>query len=150
MLYFSIIHPYFLYCLPIYGATYHTHLHPLKIFQERAIRIISGAGFLDHTTPLFFDNKILKIDDLYTHSIGCYIFNNPGIINRYQRSHTYNTRNRNLLVAPIERLRSTEQSVIYNAVNIWNEVPVHIKLSLTSQSFKYRYREFLLSRYISP
>ena len=141
MLYFSIIHPYILYCLPIYGATYDTHLQPLVLLQKKAVRIISGAGFLDHTTPLFHKNKILKLGDLYKHSVACFVFKNPGILDRFQQSHLYNTRNRNLLVPPRERLRSTEQSVIYNAVNIWNEVSESIKCSLSIATFKFRYRE---------
>ena len=149
MLYFTIIHPYILYCLPIYGATYDIHIQPLVLLQKKAIRIISGAGILDHSTPLFYKNKILKIGDLYKHSVACYVFKNPGILDRFQQSHSYNTRYRNVLVPPRERLRSTEQSVIYNAVKIWNEVPENIKLSLSLQSFKYKYKEFLLSQYIS-
>ena len=149
MLYFSIIHPYILYCLPVFGATYNTHLQPLVILQKRAVRIISGAGFLDHTTPLFYENKILKIEDLYKHSIACYVYSNPSILNQFQQSHSYNTRNRNLLVPPRVGLRSTEQSILYNAVKIWNGVPENIKLSLTKQSFKYNYRNYLLSQYVT-
>ena len=68
----SIIHPFFLYCLPIFGATYEVHLKPLFMLQKKAIRIINGASYLQHTDPLFYSSKILKIRDQYKLSIGTY------------------------------------------------------------------------------
>ena len=71
ILYFCLVHPYFLYCLPVFGATYNTHLQPLILLQKRAIRLISNAAFLANTEPLFKMQKIMKFNDLYKHSIGC-------------------------------------------------------------------------------
>ena len=147
LLYYSIIHPYLLYCLPIFGATYDVHLGPLKILQKRAVRIISGAGYLDHTETLFKSNKILKLQDLYKHSLACYVYKNPEILDQFYRNHNYNTRGRNSFLPPFERLRMTEQSVIHNAVGFWNQIPMSIKLSPSKNSFKFNLKEFLLSQY---
>ena len=147
-LFHSIIHPYYLYCLPIFGATYSVHLEPLRILQKRAIRIVSGAGFLDHTTPLFHNNKILKLDDLYKHRLGCFIYENQHLLGNHTRSHNYETRNRDSLLFPRERLRSSEQSVIYNCLRIWDSLPNDIKTCRTFSNFKYRYKNFLLNQYI--
>ena len=38
-------------------------LHPLEMIYKRAIRIISGANYRDHTKPLFISNKILPIKE---------------------------------------------------------------------------------------
>ena len=146
-LYFSIIHPYYLYCLPIYGATYATHLEPLKLLQKRAIRVISSAGFLDSTTPLFYSNGILKFEDLYKYSLACYIYSNQHILNAYERPHHYPTRNRDLYIEPLERLRSSQQSVIFNAIKIWNCIPADIKACNSKDSFKFRLRNHFLSQY---
>ena len=81
--YFSTIHPYFQYCLPIFAATYHSHMEPLILLQKRAIRIVSGANYLDHTEPLFFNNKVLKIPDLYKQSLGCFACSNPEILSNF-------------------------------------------------------------------
>ena len=35
MIYFSLIHPYLLYCLPIFGATYAIHLQPLICYKKK-------------------------------------------------------------------------------------------------------------------
>ena len=104
----------------MFGATYDVHLEPLKLLQKRAIRIISNAGFYEHTDPLFYQNSILKVDDLYRHGLGCYMYRNQHLLSSYTHSHDYLTRNRAQYVPPFARLRSTEQSVILNAIRVWN------------------------------
>ena len=138
-IYFTIVHPYFIYCLPIFASTYATHLNPLIIMQKKAIRIISGAGYLDHTNSLFYSNKILKIPDLNKYQLGCYAYNNPDILNQHIRTHNYNTRNRNDLMPTFQRLRVSEQSVIHNTITNWNEIPLNVKASPSINSFKYHY-----------
>ena len=71
-LYFNLIHPYLIYCLPIFGATYNNHLQPLILLQKRAIRTISRAGYFDRTELLFKFHKILKFQDLYNISYTSY------------------------------------------------------------------------------
>ena len=148
-LYFNLIHPYLIYCLPIYGATYDTHLQPLILLQKRAIRLISNAGYLDNTEPLFKLQRILKINDLYKFNVACYIFKNQNILSSFSRSHDHFTRNRNNLLPPFERLRSTTQSVVYNGIRIWNEIPENIIGCNTMDSFKYRYKNHLIEQYES-
>ena len=36
-------------------------LHPLEMIYKKAIRILSGVGYRDHTIPLFIENNILPI-----------------------------------------------------------------------------------------
>ena len=146
-IYYSIIHQYILYCLPIFGATYNCHLEPLQIAQKRSIRIISNADCYAHTDPLFFSNRILKVADLYKHSIACYAYNNQQLLDTYRNSHMYHTRSNDNFITPFRRLRSTEQSLIYNAVRIWINVPDDIKSSPSESSFKLKYKNFLLSQY---
>ena len=38
-------------------------LRPLELLYKKAIRILSGAGYRDHTLPLFKDNNILPITE---------------------------------------------------------------------------------------
>ena len=146
-LYFNLIHPYLIYCLPIFGATYNNHLQPLILLQKRAIRTISRAGYFDSSEPLFKSHKILKFQDLYKHSLACYVFKHPDLINSFSRTHDHNTRNRNLLLPPLERLRSTNQSVIFNSITIWNDIPDDIKVCTTLDNFKFRFRKYLLEQY---
>ena len=65
MLFYSFIQPYFNYCILIWGNAADIHLNKLILLQKRAIRLISNAQFLDHTAPLFAQQNILKLKDLY-------------------------------------------------------------------------------------
>ena len=77
------------------------------------------------------------------------IFINQHLLHEFVSEHTHFTRYRNLLMPPFERLRSTSQSVVHNGVSIWNEIPNDIKSSLSLNSFKYQYKNYLLSQYES-
>ena len=105
------------------------------------------AGFIDHTNPLFLNSKILKLQDLYKHSLGCYIYDNQNRLDVYSRNHTHFTRNRNMPLVPFARLRSTEQSVIRNALAEWDKIPANIRASRSKNIFKACYKTFLLNQY---
>ena len=57
--YYSLIYSYLNYNVCCYLGTYNTHISRLIILQKRAIRIISGVSFYEHTDPLLLSNKIL-------------------------------------------------------------------------------------------
>ena len=147
-IYFSIIHPYISYCLPIFGSIYAVHLNPLKILQNRAIRIITGGGYYDNLNRLYKTANILRIDDLFKFSLACYACKNLDQLNHFTKSHRYPVRNSADLRPPMARLRSTEQSVLYNTINLWNELPLDLKNSRSYNSFKYNYKKLLLNQYI--
>ena len=73
-LYFSVIHPYLTYGIPIWGSTYNVHKNKLFIMQKRIIRIIAGAKYNEHTNPLFHELHILKLDDLYQAEVAKVVF----------------------------------------------------------------------------
>ncbi len=54
MLYYSMVHSHITYCITVYGCT---------------IRIISNAGYRDHTNPPIQIKCILPLDDLIKYSI---------------------------------------------------------------------------------
>ncbi len=68
MLYYSMVHSHISYCITVYGCANSTTLNKLKLKQKEAIRIISNAGFRDHTIPLFKEKQILPLDDLIKYS----------------------------------------------------------------------------------
>ena len=54
-LYYGLIHPHFLYCLPIFSCNSQKNLKLLALLQKRCIPIISKAKFNAHTEKLFFN-----------------------------------------------------------------------------------------------
>ena len=85
--------------------------------------------------------------DLYKYSLGIYAYKNQEILQNFSRPHDYYTRNRDELLNPFNRLRSTEQSVISSAVKLWVNIPADVKNSVNELTFKVKFKEFLISQY---
>lgn len=132
MLYYSFLQPYFNYCILVWGNTADCHLQKLKILQKRAIRIISGAHFLAHTTDLFAFHKTLKLNDLYLKRIA--LFSYKLYSNQFPTTftdefatavlnHTHNTRSmtQRSLQTPLCRTTQKQKTLKYQSIKIYNE-----------------------------
>ena len=64
-LYYSLVYPYLIYCNVLWGGTYSTIIDKLFLLQKKIIRIMFNANYQFHTTPLFFQAKILKVADIH-------------------------------------------------------------------------------------
>ena len=146
MLYYSFIYPYLSYCIVAWGSSYATHLQPLFILQKKAIRTINKSCYLDHTSPLFYSNNILKLQDIYRFAVSTYMYEHHSQLGLLS-THNYYTRNRNNLIPPYERLSVTQQSIYYQGSKIWNDTPIHIRQLPTLSQFKYQLKAHLISRY---
>ena len=132
----------------MWGGALPTHLEPLVILQKRIIRIISGAEYLAHTSPLFKSLKILKFQDIYRFRVAIYAFKNKiELASRHSRNHNYNTRNRANLLPDFERLQTTQKSILCQAPNIWNSIPENLKQLPSVSLFKKHYKKYLLEVY---
>ena len=60
-LYNALIVPHLNYGLKLWGP----RSEAVTLIQKRAIRVITKSKFFAHTSPLFKEHKILKLDDLY-------------------------------------------------------------------------------------
>ena len=65
-LYYSLIDPYLVYCVSIWGSTYSSNLNStiLKL-QKKFIRIVSKSAYDAHTELFFKQLKILKFYDIF-------------------------------------------------------------------------------------
>ena len=68
-LYYSMIHPYLLYGIVIWGSTFKTYLGKLSILQNKVLKIIAGGNWLDNATQYYAKLNVLKLDDLYKFEI---------------------------------------------------------------------------------
>ena len=145
--YYALIHSYLNYNICCYLGTSDANVNRLFLLQKRAVRIINGAGFLDHTDPLFYAKNILKIRDLYKLNVGLFMFERRDA-DDYERNHSYNTRNRNDLLPRQTRLTATlNNSLSSIGPNIWNNIPDNIRNATSLSSFKYQYKTHLVSSY---
>ena len=144
--YYSVAYPYLNYSVCTYAGTYDCYLDRIFLLQKRLVRIISNADFYAHTDNLFFRAKILKIYDIYKLNIGIYMYENRNL-NLYERTHSYHTRNRNNLMPTRGRLTVTNNSISTVGPNIWNNIPEEIRNLPSRDSFKFHYKNWLLSSY---
>ncbi len=156
MLYYSLIHPYLVYGVTLWGGTHLTYLKKLFILQKKAIRIINKTNYLHHTHSLFHDNAILKLADLYNLEVAKYLYRFSKkvltkplqkLFTTHSSLHNYNTRNRNNPCIPLNKSTSSIISIIQKGPIIWHKVPNELKKSRTISIFKYKYKKYLISKY---
>ena len=71
-LYYTLIHPHFLYCNIVWGGASQTALNRLVCLQKRALRVISRSEYRAPSSPLFKRFGILKLPDI--HKFQIYMF----------------------------------------------------------------------------
>jgi hypothetical protein len=62
LLYFATVHSHLTYCPIILSSTSKSNLTKLFIMQKKAIRIVSGANYNDHTAEHFLNLHILPLN----------------------------------------------------------------------------------------
>ena len=154
-LYFSLIYPYFTYCILAWGGVPKTLLQQLVLHQKKLVRILSDSDFYAHTTPLFKQLKILKLEDLYgfhvqlimykTFSMNVYPDMKNNILN-IQANHRYTTRLDNFRTSYC-RIDKCKQCLYYQGVKHWNLLPEPIKEKKSIFSFKSECKNYYLCKY---
>ena len=132
MLYYSFLQPYFNYCILIWGNAADIHLNKLILLQKRAMRLVSNAQFLDHTTPLFARQNILKLKDLYQQR--CAVFTYKIYSHQFPTSFSsefkmtvlnlnHNTRSlaQGSLSIPAYRTSLKQKTLKYQSIKLYNE-----------------------------
>ena len=123
------------------------HLKPIVLQQKRAIRIIAGAGYRDHTNPLFHRLEILKISDIYKFHVILFTHKKK-LAGEFPPIHELNTRNQSRLINPqFQRLSRTQQSVFFSGPSLWNSLPPELKNLSNIANFKRNLKKFLIDAY---
>ena len=155
-LYSSLILPYLNYGILAWGNSHKFLLDRLLLLQKKSLRIIFNTHARSHTNPLFFENKILKIADLYSFQLGqfMYNYNNNSLPSAFDRMfqknqsfHNYPTRRSNEFHLPLLRTLLAQNTFIYTGPRLWNSLDDAIKNSRTLNSFKSNLRYSLLQSY---
>ena len=132
--YYSLIYSHILYGCPVWTLTSINNLNHISILQKKCIRIVNFSPFNSHTNKLFFDNKILKFEDiikLQLMKLVCDFKNNNlpddlkqlftlnSEINKYQ---TRNVCNEGLYIPKIITKNFGLNSLKYSAPLLWNSI----------------------------
>ena len=74
ILYFSLIYPYLHYCILVWGSTYQSNLKRVVLLRKRVIRISNKKEYDAHTSTLFKESMILKLNDIYLFCLGKFMY----------------------------------------------------------------------------
>ena len=152
MLYHFLVSPYLNYCILMWANSTTKNVDRVFKLQKRAIRIITHSKYLAHTTPLFARLKIFNIYDMYKFQSAIFMYMCshkvlPASIMSYfnvnSSIHNYFTRSNRNYNIPCARTTLFQKSILYNGPKIWNEIPNHIKTSLSLNIFKKKYKLYL-------
>ena len=140
----------FVYCIEAWYGTSKFMTNRLFILQKRAVRLIVGANYLDHTDPIFRHLKLLKLDDLYIFRLACYVYKSINIpnfdvllleyISQHTNQHIHFTRNAPLITLPLYNRSKSQFSLFYSGCKIWNELDPSVGSSSSLASFRFRFR----------
>ena len=136
--YHCLIYSHLQYCISSWGTASKPTSAPLFILQKRNIRFLTGSEYLEHTNPLFYRAKCLKLKDIYsleTAKLMYKIHNNVlSVANLYKfnlikNCYTHKTRlsHKNNFFLPRTRTRLGQKSLSYAGIKIWNEIPSSMK-----------------------
>ena len=155
IIYFGLIHSKLSYCLSNWGAVPQTKKNKIITMQKRAIRIISKAPRLSHSEPLFKNQHIMKVNEMYKHQVATIVskyihglwFGDLNLKN-VNEVHDHNTRSstsRNFFITTPSN-EVFKRSLNYAGPMVWREVPQNLK-SLHPDKFKLEYKNFLIDKY---
>ena len=156
ILYHSLILSHLQYCTLLWANSYRSHLHKLRLLQKKAIRIISNTDYLAHSSKLFLNLKLLKLDDIMKFQLGTFMYKLkynklPNVIPHMfvtnENIHSYNTRNKNGYLIPSVRTNCRKFTVGYAGPILWNSFPQKLRQLPSEVIFKKKLKSILLATY---
>ena len=70
LIYYSLIHPYFTYCVNDWSSTYRTNLKVLCTAQQRSVHALFATAQQPHSNDIFLNQKFISLDKLINQQEG--------------------------------------------------------------------------------
>ena len=144
--YYAFVYPHLSYNILVWGGTFDFLIELLFRVQKKVIRCVEGAGYYDHTSPIFKKYSVLKIRDLYIFVLCVHTFNNLKS-GRYVKNHNVNTRTRDHAHVSWHRLTMCQKSVSYAGPTYFNRLPDYIRATEDIKKFKKLLKNYLIEKY---
>ena len=155
MLYNALIYPYLHYGNIIWANTYQSNLDPLIKLQKKIIRIISFAGYKDHTPPIFNKLSILPFDQINEEKTALFMFRYfnkmlPATFDSFftlnKDFHNHYTRSSIKIHITYVRTNYNKHSIKYRGSQVWNNLPMAVKTAKSIYIFKKKIKRYLLNK----
>ena len=156
-LYSSLFLPYLIYGILAWGSANKTQLERVLLIQKRAVRNVNNAPFRAHTDVLFYNNKFLKIQDIYHLHLGVIMYELsrhtlPSAIStifvRNSGVHSYKTRQASHLHLTFSRTQFMLRSLVCTGPRFWNSLNQNITSAQNLHNFKNILKQSLLEKYV--
>ena len=161
MIYYSLIYPFLIYALPVWGNACNTHLDSVHIIQKKVVRLITFNDIFYknsqppcHSSPLFKELEILNIYDLFKLLVSkfvhdCLSFKNPHQFHDYfkyppNNHNTDDNRNDKLRIPMCRTSNYGLKSVKTIGAHIWNEIPNNVRSIHSIKPFTKAYKKTLI------
>ena len=156
-LYYTLIYPFLIYGMIVWGNTYPSAIQPLFVLQKKAMRIITFSEYNEHSSPLFKLLNIIKIFDLVTFHIASFMYKFhhrllPSAFDNFftpiDRIHNYNTglASKQSYYLPKARTNYGLFNIRFQGTKIWNSMDENTKL-FSSSKFKNKLKGDILHKY---
>ena len=159
MLYYSLIYPFLIYGVQVWGLTYPTYLKPVTTLQKRIARIMTFSEPMSHSEPLLKSLNLLKFNDIIHSEILSFVYQwfhklVPScfldVFKPISSIHEYPTRqslNENLFIKSIRTTQYGIRSLHYTGSNLWNSLPITFKQITPFSRFRKTLKKRILDSY---
>ena len=156
-LYSTLLLPYLHYSILAWGNCSKTRMESIFRIQKRAIRTINCTDYLAPTSPLFKRNNLLKVFDIYSYSLGIFMYQLtkdelphafPPMFVKNKAVHSYPTRQQNSFHFSPVRTVFALKTIVHTGPTFWNSLDCNITESLTLNCFKRKLKKSLVQAYV--
>jgi hypothetical protein len=124
--------------------------------QKKAIRIIAGVKYNEHTSPIFKSLNILKLQELYDLQLAKFMYLQSkrelpqylmSIFTPIAEVHNYETRQQNNPHIRYRRTLQAGRSIVHKGPEIWHSLSDELRNKPTIKSFSNTYKKTLFANY---
>ena len=152
-LYLSLIYPYIIYGVEVWGASSRTKLGRLTGLMDRCVRLLGGGGAVDD--GMYRRLGLLRFAGVYEYFclLRTFKYRRLSMAQHFESQYCSNSIGHNILTRsningginmPVVHLTKYLNSFFVNSFKFWNKVPYNVKTSFNLHSFKSFIRDLLL------
>lgn len=152
MIYNSMILPHFDFCSTLYMGHTQAQLKQLQKLQNRCLRIILNCEFRTETKFMLDTLNMMSIKQRWLYNALMFVFKmKNSLAPKYlteklqynNQTHNINTRNRNELRLPNVNSNLARNTIFYNGVKSFNELPPVIRNETNINKFKNNLKDYI-------
>ena len=157
-IYLTLVHSHLIYGITAWGNS--TTTNKSYLLQQRALRLINNKTYVSHTDPLFKQENVLKLHDIYKVITALHVHdiltnNLPSSFNNFfpiinPTQHDIITRQNNNLPQTLTRTQFSARTTYHVIPSLlWNNLEVSIRTIPSRKSLKDKLTQHIMTQYKS-